>query len=732
MALPLLLRHPSRKNLGREKFHKAHHFDYSGGVPMVAPQKAHTQPWYPVFPQAKDSHYPPWLAFDKQVLCFDAHFQETVTEKREETYRIRKCKIYFYLEDDTIQVVEPEYKNSGIPQGTLIHRHRIPLPSPDDDQFYTVYHFNLNQDVVLYSRTFRIADCDPFTRTFLQKLGVRLNPPDSVPEDPYSKLRKQMEDSMKPLRPYERWDTLKQFLEHDRNVLRFFCLWDDSENMSGDPRELVLHYFLADDTIEIREVVHPNSGRDAVPKFLHRSKLPKHAPAVRYQPGEATDRTVLNVFGPVGRGGRYILDCQKTGAVQQDFYKDSDLMLGAVINVWGRKVLLCDCDDFTKRFYRTKYGVEDFTPVPRRPPPAPEPPRPVPPYNGFGSEEDSLCSCEGLLPKPPRRDFGKFMAKDRQGLLSHVLRFVGRMVSDDPVNKERRFIISFYLSDDTISVFEPAQRNLGVLGGKFLERCRVRKPGQDVFKSEPSQYFQAWDLYVGARVCLHQHEFELLHADEYTLSYMERHAEEFPQADIAAVLSKLKSMSEDGRKEMKRFFSTCDPGNMGVLPLESLRTLLDGINYRLSGHEILTLGRNYAVRDPPEDDLASLLAAAQDHLSRKHFENFPEMSGAFAHEDRDRSGRLNSKVVRTVCKAFKLPLPDELLLTILNRFKTETDEMDYHAFLSGINWRENPAPLVPPDNTVQVHTVWTGEATGPPIQLINFSTLMEDLFGKQE
>lgn len=38
-------------------------------------------------------------------------------EARDETYRIRKCKIYFHLEDDTIQVVEPEHKNSGIPQG---------------------------------------------------------------------------------------------------------------------------------------------------------------------------------------------------------------------------------------------------------------------------------------------------------------------------------------------------------------------------------------------------------------------------------------------------------------------------------------------------------------------------------------------------------------------------------------------------------------------------------------
>lgn len=36
----------------------------------------------------------------------------------EEKYRIRHYKIYFYPEDDTIQVNERELKNSGLPQGT--------------------------------------------------------------------------------------------------------------------------------------------------------------------------------------------------------------------------------------------------------------------------------------------------------------------------------------------------------------------------------------------------------------------------------------------------------------------------------------------------------------------------------------------------------------------------------------------------------------------------------------
>lgn len=50
----------------------------------------------------------------------------------------------------------------------------------------------------------------------------------------------------------------------------------------------------------------------------------------------------------------------QTGAVQTEHYHESDLTIGAVISVWGRRLLLCDCDEFTKEFYRTKYGIGEF------------------------------------------------------------------------------------------------------------------------------------------------------------------------------------------------------------------------------------------------------------------------------------------------------------------------------------------------------------------------------------
>ena len=87
-----------------------------GGDPLLG-QKS--RPRNSQIPRGEGSAQPAWVAFDRQVLCFEAYFQEAVHEKREEQFRVRQCKIYFYLEDDSVQVIEPRVKNAGIPQGKL-------------------------------------------------------------------------------------------------------------------------------------------------------------------------------------------------------------------------------------------------------------------------------------------------------------------------------------------------------------------------------------------------------------------------------------------------------------------------------------------------------------------------------------------------------------------------------------------------------------------------------------
>ncbi|KAM8858253.1 EF-hand domain-containing family member C2 isoform 1-T1 [Synchiropus picturatus] len=730
------------KQIQMDKFHKSQHFDYTNGIPMMVgsikpgiggePLKGQkAKPKQSVYPKAQCNDLPSWVTFNKQALCFDAYFKEIVPYNQNELYRIRKCKIYFYLEDDTIQVMEPKSKNSGMKQGVFIHRQKIPLPPPNQGEFYNIYHFNINQEMELFARKFIITDCDPFTRNFFTKLGVRLNDRVDIPDDPYSKVRQQAEDRIMPRRPYERLDTMKQFMDHDRQVLRFYCLWDDSKTMFGDPRELILHYFLADDTIEIHEVYPPNSGRDVLPKFLRRSKLPKNAPTQMRQPGEVTDRTLLNVLTSSNQATHYILDSLKTGAVHEECYKDCDLMLGREVNVWGRKVILTECDDFTKHHYRTKYGIEDFTPVQYKSPPVPKPARLVPPYNGFGSEEDSLSSCQGLLPKPPRKDFCKFMEKDRCGLDSNVMSFNAKMVTTDEVDKERVFVISFFLSDDTISVFEHPRKNSGVIGGKFLQRGRVKKPGQELFKSKLSEYFTPQDLYVGATLSLNNRDFLLVEANEYTLNYMEQHAEEFPRADLGRIFHKIRSYAEERLREMRNFLAEKDPANSGYIGYETLRDKLLTLDPELTEHEVLVLCRCFLEQEKPQLEVDLLLAVAQDFLMKKSFQEFLGLSKAFALQDKKRTKVLSLKEMVTICKSCRLPLPEKLLNTLLDIF-ADGDKVDYTAFLAGINWEDNRTSAVTPKDTLQFAVNWRYDEDGIPEKKVNYFSLLRHIFGTEQ
>lgn len=63
------------------------------------------------------------------------------------------------------------------------------------------------------------------------------------------------------------------------------------------------------------------------------------------------------------------------------------------------------------------------------------------------------------------------------------------------------------------------------------------------------------------------------------------------------------------------------------------RGLLLGLDCGLSEHEILVLGRQFSMREGPEADVSLMLAAAQDLLRKKHFEEFPDLARAFSYHD---------------------------------------------------------------------------------------------------
>jgi hypothetical protein len=130
--------------------------------------------------------------------------------------------------------------------------------------------FTVGLDIGICGRAIRVYDCDDYTREFFNNCGTPQALAQVCPEDNFA-------NSLKPVAPKKdpelleylekklgggRVPSQKQFLDFDRKVLRFFTRSDDLQ--------FVWHYFLADDTVEIREVHFPNDGRDSFSVYLRR------------------------------------------------------------------------------------------------------------------------------------------------------------------------------------------------------------------------------------------------------------------------------------------------------------------------------------------------------------------------------------------------------------------------------------------------------------------------------
>ena len=252
----------------------------------------------------------------------------------------------------------------------------------------------------------------------------------------------------------------KQFLDNDRKVLRFYTRYDDLP--------YIIHYYLADDTFEIREVHHPNDGRDNFALLMKRRRLPYSFSMG--QPGQS-------------QIGDNYLTCD-------------EIHPSKPIEAYGRKFVITGVDNFTQQYYEAKFG-RSFPGGEVEYPKAPETvERQIPPHNGFGDEIDSLGYVFKLLPDKPKRDFFKYIDNDKT-----VLRFTAKFNTKVPEDIDRRFIISFFLADDSISIFEPAQKNSGIVEGKFLERGKYKHA------DKPDTFITPTDMPIGGVVRINGYTF---------------------------------------------------------------------------------------------------------------------------------------------------------------------------------------------------------------------------------
>ena len=116
------------------------------------------------------------------------------------------------------------------------------------------------------------------------------------------------------------------------------------------------------------------------------------------------------------------------------------------------------------------------------------------------------------MPDKPKRDFFKYVDNDKK-----VLRFTSSFNTRVPEDVDRRFVIAFYLSDDTISIFEPAQKNSGIMEGKFLERNKYKNVDKN------GAFITPTDMAIGGDVKINGYSFHIQSCDDYTKSYLDSH-----------------------------------------------------------------------------------------------------------------------------------------------------------------------------------------------------------------
>jgi EF-hand domain-containing protein 1 len=469
---------------------------------------------------------------DHRVIRFYGYTTENLDSNLENS-RVRKITVLVYLKDKTVEMFEPTEPNSGLLQGAFLNRIQCDLP---------LTAFRIGHEIDIFGRKVHLVDADESTRKYyLDNFNITQASKMEISVDEFQelqeykskrnlKIQKSFESQYRESllgRPFFNKDTVK-YLENDKKVLRFYAVHDDLTTPHFERRPFVILFYLADDTLEIREQYPLNSGRDEFALFLKRTEI--------------------------------------------DGLKLSDLVIGEEITVFHVNFFIFDCDPFTRSFYTDKLCItlRDSINVSL---PEPVIPRPqTPPYTGYGSWDDSMGSVYAITPKVPKKDMHKIFVNQGK-----ILRFTAKFANPSVHDAGRLFIINYYLIDDQIMVHEPPARNTGILTGRYLEKNTYYNGNtRDIIKPE--------DLKPGNRISILTHEFLITGMDIYTEVHLKGEQREL-KFDIPTVFQQLKTSLKQQFPVVRSIFRKFDSDKNSVLTLEEIKQCLHKFGFHLKEQE---------------------------------------------------------------------------------------------------------------------------------------------------
>ncbi|XP_076639105.1 EF-hand domain-containing protein 1 [Colletes latitarsis] len=534
---------------------------------------------------------PHYALFAQKCLCFKAFFRQGVFNSPDEHFRIRHVNIIYFLENDTISVIEPAVDNAGFQQGKLVKRDKIVKNVEGDTLRWK--DFNVGIDVCIYGVVYHIIDCDLFTREFLNSQGIDVGDKEEPPIDPYTSLRASKQKVPARITPIPD-DARRRFLEYDTMILSFTATWNDDVYR--------IMYFLTDDTISVREIQKPNSGKDPAATLLKRMKVPKDwknlpssYPAVYLEYG---DPEIVEYCTP------------------------KDFVIGGTIFIFSRRFLIHDCDAFTRKYYSDMLGVTQPERIPlptEKSKPTPE--YVAPPHIKFGTTEDTYMSCLSFVPKPPKKNVVQQLIN-----FPKKLRYSMKMDAVHPEDKNRDFILEYNLSNGTILVYELEKRNSGRREGCFLKATLVPKPNTG--RDNPD-YYTPQDFYIGAMINIYNHYFIIDGADLYVYRYMEANPEKFSREvrdNVRDYFVKQNLLSDDIAAEARKKQNAEEAAIYSVKPAEATierdLDMINCLNDFKAQAERKYEGEHGELRPrtPPPEELCPGLATANDSVDPQNVE----------------------------------------------------------------------------------------------------------------
>lgn len=233
----------------------------------------------------------------------------------------------------------------------------------------------------------------------------------------------------------------------------------------------------------------------------------------------------------------------------QEYYTARDIKIGQHLDIFNRQMFIYDADAFTKEYMLNEFGYspDEIKPYDSRqrqiiekastwkdPDTLQQTTREFASklfhkdVHGIGSEEDTIGSCLSVHPIPPKKNFVRWM---KYGDMS--LKFVTKFVSyrGKPVHitdVDRKFLLTFYLADSSISIYEAMGATNAGFGARFKERGPLinqpeteKQECDEYGRGRGNIYYNFEDMFIGNTIEVNGCAMQIIETDSKSKAIME-------------------------------------------------------------------------------------------------------------------------------------------------------------------------------------------------------------------